>query len=162
MDRNGRPTSPKATYRTLIYFRSRNPRQPWLLALPAMLDAAALHLAALCPQSAPGGARPLHLPAGDRRGAGGRISDDPRPDDPLALAREEFDTAVEHLAGNVERTPDEAWPHFCGWRVNYETAAANIAAHLDLVPAPWPGARARLGAAEARPDRPVDREPEAA
>lgn len=154
------------TYRTLIYFRSRNPRQPWPLALLAMLDAAALHLA-LCPDSAPAEARPL-LRVGFtcmRELAavlGVRVNDDPRPDDPLTLSREEFDAAVEHLAERgwtFERTPEEAWPHFRGWRVNYETAAANIAAHLDLVPAAWSGARARLGAAQARPDRPVDRTP---
>lgn len=80
------------TYRTLIYFRSRNPRQPWPLALLAMLDAAALHLA-LCPGSAPAEARPL-LRVGFtcmRELAavlGVRVNDDPRPDDPLTLSRE--------------------------------------------------------------------------
>lgn len=154
------------TYRTLIYFRSRNPRQPWPLALLAMLDAAALHLA-LCPESAPVEARPL-LRVGFtcmREVAtvlGVHVNADPRPDDPVALPREDFDEAVRRLAmagWRFERTADEAWPHFRGWRVNYETAARNIAAHLDLVPAAWSGVRARLGAAEARPDRPVDHEP---
>ena len=46
------------TYRTLIYFRSRYPRQAWPLALLAVLDAAALHLS-LNPETAPAETRPL-------------------------------------------------------------------------------------------------------
>jgi hypothetical protein len=120
------------TYRTLICFRSRYPEQPWPLALLAVLDAAALHLA-LCPESAPPEARPLlrvgyvtmrSLAATLRA----PVSADPHPGDPLMLTRAEFDDAVRHLAeaGRAfERQPDEAWPHFRGWRVNYEMAAHN-------------------------------------
>lgn len=157
-----------STYRTLIYFRSRNPRQAWPLALLAVLDAAALQ-AALCPESAPASARPLlRIGFTSIRALaatlGVRVNDDPRPDDPLALTREEFDAAVRHLAEagwTFERSPEEAWPHFRGWRVNYETAFYSIAAHLDLPPAVWSGARAYLGApaSPALPERPADREP---
>jgi hypothetical protein len=154
------------TYRTLIYFRSRNPRQAWPLALLAVLDAAALHLA-LCPDSAPAEARPLLRVGFTAMRAvaatlGVRVNEDPDPGDPLALTREDFGAAVRHLAEAgwaFERSPDEAWPHFRGWRVNYETAAYNIAAHLDLPPAVWSGSRARLGAVAAMPQRPVNREP---
>jgi hypothetical protein len=154
------------TYRMLIYFRSRNPRQAWPLALLAVLDAAALHLA-LCPDSAPAEARPL-LRVGFTsmravaRTLGVEVNDDPHPGDPLELTREDFGMAARHLteAGwRFERSPDEAWPHFRGWRVNYETAAYNIAAHLDLPPAVWSGSRSYLGAVAAMPQRPVDREP---
>ncbi len=153
------------TYRTLIYFRSRYPENPWPLALLAVLDAAALHLS-LCPSSAPAEARPLmrvgYLAMRQiARTLGVPASDDPHPDDPLRLTREEFDDAVRHLveAGWVfERKPDEAWPHFRGWRVNYELEAQGIAAHLDLVPALWSGPRARLGQIR-RPLRPAHREP---
>lgn len=153
------------TYRTLIYFRSRYPEQAWPLALLAVLDAAALHLS-LCPAAAPAEIRPL-LRVGyitmraiaSTLGVG--VSDDPHPDDPLVLTREEFDQGVQHLAEAgwaSERSPDEAWPHFRGWRVNYETAAHGIAAHLDLPPALWSGPRARLGGASL-PRRPAHREP---
>jgi hypothetical protein len=154
------------TYRMLIYFRSRNPRQAWLLALLAVLDAAALHLA-LCPDSAPVEARPL-LRIGFTtmravaRTLGVRVNEDPHPGDPLALPREEFDAAVRRLAEagwTFERSAEDAWPHFRGWRVNYETAAYNVAAHLDLPSAVWSGSRARLGAIAAMPERPVNREP---
>jgi hypothetical protein len=47
-----------STYRALNYFRSRGPRNPWPLALLAVLDAAALQLS-LCPDTAPVSARPL-------------------------------------------------------------------------------------------------------
>jgi MFS family permease len=161
-------TESHASYRTLIYFRSRNPEQAWPLALLAVLDAAALHLA-LCPQSAPAEARPLlrigftamRTIATTLRVP---VNDDPHPDDPLGLTRAEFDAAIRHLAQagwTFERSPDEAWPHVRGWRVNYETAAWNVAAHLDVPPAPWSGPRARLGAVATLPRRPVDRVPEA-
>jgi hypothetical protein len=154
------------TYRMLIYFRSRNPRQAWPLALLAVLDAAALHLA-LCPDSAPAEARPLlRIGFTAMRSVAGtlgvQVNDDPHPGDSLELTRADFDAAVHRLAEvgwTFERSPDQAWPHFRGWRVNYETAAYNIAAHLDLPPAAWSGSRARLGAAAAMPQRPVNREP---
>ena len=43
----------------------------------------------------------------------------------------------------IERDPAEAWPHFVGWRVNYERAAYAIAATVDAVPALWSGPRRR-------------------
>jgi hypothetical protein len=156
------------TYRPLIYFRSRYPQQPWPLALLAVLDAAALHLS-LNPSSVPAEARPLMRVGyiamrSIARSVGIEVEDDPRPDDPLVLTKDDFDEAVRHIAETgwtFERKPDEAWPHFRGWRVNYEAAAHGIAAHLDLPSAPWSGQRTRLGQAPARPQRPPHREPRA-
>jgi hypothetical protein len=59
-----------------------------------------------------------------------------------------------------ERTPDEAWLHFRGWRVNYELAGYGIAAYLDLPKAMWSGPRRRSGR-EMAPARPAHREPAA-
>jgi hypothetical protein len=157
------------TYRTLIYFRSRYPQQPWPLALLAVLDAAALHLS-LNPDSAPAETRPLlrvgYITMRTIAGTLGiEVNDDPHPDDPMVLTKAEFDEAVQHLADagwTFERTPDEAWMHFRGWRVNYEAAAHGIAAYLDLPPALWSGPReARIGQGTGRPSRPAHREPEA-
>jgi hypothetical protein len=154
------------TYRPLIYFRSRYPQQPWPLALLAVLDAAALHLS-LCPSSAPAEARPL-LRVGYTtmrsiaRALAIDVDDDPRPDDPLVLTKADFDEAVRHVAEAgwaFERQGDEAWPHFRGWRVNYEAAAHGIAAHLDLPPTLWSGPRTRLGQPPRMPQRPPHREP---
>lgn len=153
------------TYRTLIYFRSRYPEQAWPLALLAVLDAAALHLS-LNPESAPAEIRPfLRVGYITMRSIastlGIEVSDDPHPDDPLVLTKAEYDEAVQHIAEagwTFERPPDQAWPHFRGWRVNYEAAAHSIAAYLDLPPALWSGSRSRRGIA-AMPRRPAHREP---
>jgi hypothetical protein len=153
-------------YRTLIFFRSPDPAASWLLSLLAVLDAAALHLA-FNPRSAPPEARPL-LRVGYltmrklARGVGIPVSEDPRPDDPIALTREEFGAAVDHMrrAGwEFERSADEAWPHFHGWRVNYEGAAYALARFLDLPPAVWSGTRPRHRPPPQMPVRPPHREP---
>jgi hypothetical protein len=153
-------------YRTLVYFRSPDPANSWLLALLAVLDAAALHLA-LCPRTAPHEARPL-MRVGYitirklAHSHGLPVSDDPHPEDPISLTRADYDVAVERLirAGwTFERTPEDAWPHFHGWRVNYEAAAYGLARYLDLPPAPWSGPRQRRREATLLPVRPPHREP---
>jgi hypothetical protein len=58
-----------------------------------------------------------------------------------------------------EREPDEAWPHFHGWRVNYEAAAYALARFLDLPPAVWSGSRPRHRPPPQLPARPPHREP---
>jgi hypothetical protein len=153
-------------YRTLVYFRSLDPMASWLLSLLAVLDGAALHLA-LNPSSAPHQARPLlrvgyltlrHLAAAMNLPA----ADDPAPTDPIDLTRADFDEAVRwlHEAGwQTERLADDAWPHFRGWRVNYEAAAYRLAYHLDLPPALWSGPRRRGRPAARPPLRPADRKP---
>jgi len=153
-------------YRTLVYFRSPDPAASWLLSLLAVLDGAALHLS-LNPSSAPHEARPL-LRVGYvtlRRLATSMdlaVPTDPAPTDPIELTRAEFDEAVHwlHEAGwQTERLAADAWPHFHGWRVNYETAIYKLAYHLDLPPALWSGPR-RPGRISALPPvRPADRRP---
>src|SRR5215467_8108534 len=153
-------------YRTLVFFRSPDPQTSWLLSLLAVLDAAALHLA-FNPSSAPPEARPL-LRVGYltmrklARGLGITVNEDPHPDDPLVLTRKEFDAAVEHMreAGwQFERSADDAWPHFHGWRVNYEAAAYAMAGFLDLPPAVWSGERPQHRAPPQLRVRPPHREP---
>ena len=41
----------------------------------------------------------------------------------------------------MERTADESWRHFAGWRVNYESIAYRLASSINAVPAPWSGPR---------------------
>jgi len=155
-----------SSYPSLLRFRSPEPHSSWVVSQLAVLDAAALHLAA-CPRSAPFTARlcvqmgftclrkltrTLRIP----------IEEDPRPDDPLRLSWEEFVQGWERIASAgfpVERTPQEAWPHFRGWRVNYEAAAYKLASGLDAVPARWSGPRRHeRGPFESR--RLVNRTPE--
>lgn len=154
------------TYRALIYFRSPDPARSWLLSLLAVLDAAALHLA-VCPRSAPAEARPLlrvgYVTARKlARRLGVAVPDDPRPEDPVAIRRADFDEALDRLmdAGwTFERDLDEAWRHFRGWRVNYEAAIHGMACFLDLPPAPWSGTRRPGWPADVPPKRPPHRVP---
>jgi hypothetical protein len=154
-----------SSYRTLIYFRSPEPKRSWLLALLSVLDAAALHLA-ICPQSAPTQARAVlrmgYLTLRKLASVSGiKVENDPAPDAPLQLTREQFDSAVAQVVSSgwlPERDLDEAWIHFRGWRVNYEAAAYGLAFHLDVVPALWSGPR-RNSEAVLPPDRPIDRRP---
>jgi len=139
-----------STYPVLLRFRSPQPYSSWLVGLVAVLDSAAMHLA-LDPSSAPMEAR-LCLRMGFTclrelaRAVGIDVDPDPRPDAPVELRFEEFTAGVERLAEvgfPMERAAPDAWPDFCGWRVNYEAAALALAWRLDVVPAPWTGARRR-------------------
>jgi hypothetical protein len=153
-------------YRNLAYFRSPDPTSSWLISLVAVLDAAALQLA-LCPGSAPPEARPLlrvGYTAVQRlsRQFGLPVNEDPHPTDELDLTRAEFDEAVAWLREAdwiIERDPDDAWPHFRGWRVNYETPAYALALFLDLPPALWSGPRRDAHRRAQPPRRPAHRSP---
>jgi hypothetical protein len=138
-----------------------------VLALLSVLDAAAMQLA-LNPNSAPSQAR-LSL----RMGYTGlrRISDalgwsydaDPMPDGPLRLTADDFAEAVAllHDVGfATERTAEQAWPHFRGWRVNYEDLAYRWAERVLAPPAPWSGTRTRLREQNVTPRRPPHRTPD--
>jgi hypothetical protein len=88
---------------------------------------------------------------------------DPMPDGPLQLTEEQFAAAVALLADvgfATERTPEEAWPHFRGWRVNYETLAYRWADRLLAPPAPWSGTRRGLREQNVTPRRPPHRSPD--
>jgi hypothetical protein len=155
------------TYTVLLLFRSPDPWSSWILALLSVLDAAAMHLA-LNPTTAPSQAR-LCLRMGYV--ALQRISDalrwsydhDPMPDGLLQLTAEDFAAAVAlvHDVGfPTERDADEAWPHFRGWRVNYEDLAYRWADRVLAPPAPWSGTRTSLSAQHIGPRRPPHRSPD--
>ena len=59
----------------------------------------------------------------------------------------------------MERSAEEAWPHFRGWRVNYEALAYRLAYELDVVPAHWSGPR-RGDLPPIATRRPANRTPE--
>ncbi|WP_377273050.1 hypothetical protein [Peterkaempfera sp. SMS 1(5)a] len=153
------------SYVILSRFRSPRPDRHWIVSLLSVMDAAAMQLA-LNPGRAPGEAR-LALRAGfvclrDIADIWRIAYDpDPSPDTPIRLAYEDFAAAVAHATANgysIERTPEEAWPQFRGWRVNYEQLAQRFAYLLDVVPAPWSGPRRTL-AETVTPVTPVDRKP---
>ncbi|MDP9068407.1 MAG: hypothetical protein M3N53_08710 [Actinomycetota bacterium] len=155
------------TYTVLIWFRSPHPLRSWVLALLAVLDSAALYLA-FAPTSAPGEAR-LCLRMGFT--CLRNIADvlripydpDPFPDDPTELTYEQFVGGVNRLREigfPMERTPEEAWPHFQGWRINYEHIAYTLADAVVAPPGPWSGPRSHLPGLTIVPQRPPNRSPD--
>jgi hypothetical protein len=154
------------TYPVLLLFRSPEPWFSWLLALLAVLDGAAMHLA-LSPATASSNARlclRMGFTALDRIGSmlGWHLDPDPLPESPIDLTFGEFEYAVrmlEQVGFPIERSAEDAWPDFHGWRVNYETAAYRLADRLVVPPAPWSGPRRHLGPDIVEPRRPPHRRP---
>ena len=138
-----------ATYLALINFRSPRALSSWLTAQLAVLDAAALYLSLLPDASGAVSAR-LCLRGGFSclgniaRARGFAIPEEADPSEGIALTYEEFVDAIERLASvdfPLERSNEEAWRDFVGWRVNYEAAANAIARAIDAPPALWSGPR---------------------
>jgi hypothetical protein len=155
-----------SNYSVLVRFRSPNPYRSWIVALLAVMDSAAMYLA-LAPERAPYQARLcLRMGFTALRDVAQTLrlphNPDPRPDDPVELTYEMFLTGVQRLRDvgfPIERSPEEAWPHFRGWRVNYEDLASRLADLVDAPPAPWSGTRTHFPEV-IEPIRPVDRRPD--
>jgi hypothetical protein len=137
------------TYLPLVRFRSPRPMSNWVTALLAVLDSAALYLS-LCPDSAPEVPARLCLRSGFScfrdvaRAMGINVPEEADPSAGISLTYEEFRQGVADMQKvdfPIERDPAEAWPHFVGWRVNYEEAAYAVALAVDAVPALWSGPR---------------------
>ena len=152
------------TYPTLIWFRSPRGWPHWLIAQLAVLDAAALHLC-LAPSADPRLRARLCLRMGFsalRQIAHAlhlEVDDDPDPETETAVTFEQFAQAVAQLEAvgyPIEVSAEVAWPHFRGWRVNYEAAAYAIAYAVDAPPALWSGPR-RWSEVEVAPFRPPNR-----
>jgi hypothetical protein len=155
-------TESHTTYLPLVRFRSPTPLSSWVTALLAVLDSAALFLV-LSPKAAPVVPARLCLRSGFicfnrvARAMGFDIPDEADPEAGIALTYAEFLDAVarmKEVGFPVERTPEEAWPEFVGWRVNYERAAYAVADAIYAVPAKWSGPR-RHEAASMAPIRPA-------
>ena len=153
-------------YPVLLRFRSPVSFSSWLVALVAVLDSAALWLA-LAPGRAPAVECRLALQMGFTalRAIAGTVGipvdPDPDPDGELQLGYDEYLEGVARISSTtfpMERSPEEAWPDFRGWRANYEPIAYALADRLDAVRAPWTGTR-RTGDPLATPVRPANRRP---
>ncbi|MFB7619312.1 hypothetical protein [Kitasatospora sp. NPDC056181] len=154
-----------SNYPVLLSFRSPQPNRSWVVGLVAVMDAAAIHLA-INPRSAPPEAR-LVLRAGFTalrdiaRSLRVDFDPDPSPETPIRLTYTEFDAAVAMITAAGfprERATADAWPHFHGWRVNYEALAYELARRSDAVPTLWTGPR-DFHAPAIPPARPADRRP---
>jgi hypothetical protein len=144
-----------ANYPALIWFRSPVSTRSWLLGLVAIMDSAALYHA-VSPSQAPRQAR-LCLSMGTNclRSMAGALQitfdPDPIPTAGTRLTREEFAYGFERLEEvhfPLERTQDDAWRHFQGWRVNYESIVDTLTTLIMPPPAPWFLPRPGLGKAE--------------
>jgi hypothetical protein len=155
-----------SSYPILIRFRSPHPMASWLISLLAVMDSAALY-SAVAPEDVPIEGR-LCLAMGFRclrqlaTTIGIPYDEDPRPDAGTVITRAEFDEGIARLQSvgfPMVRTPDEAWPHFQGWRVNYESIAYRLAWSIDAVPAQWSGPR-RSGGRAISTKRVINRTPD--
>jgi hypothetical protein len=127
-----------------MWFRSPVPWRSWLTAIAAMLDAAALQ-DAINPGSAPRQARQcIQMGVYMLRSLADALhiayDPDPLPNAPVRLTYEEYLVGIERLVQvefPFERTPEEAWRHFSGWRVNYEPLIDALSVTVMAPPAPW-------------------------
>jgi hypothetical protein len=153
-------------YPVLVWWRSPHPLRSWILALIALMDSAAMYNA-LSPSQAPiEGRLVLRMGFTCLRSIAEvmRIpfDPDPLPNDPIELTYEEFAGGVHRLEDvgfPMERTMEEAWDHFKGWRVNYEGVAYALADAVVAPPGPWSGDRKHLPGMAIIPQRPADRRP---
>jgi hypothetical protein len=132
------------SFPALVFFRSPQPDHSWLTAAGAVLDGASLAVSTLDMERDV--QAELCIRAGYialRRIAaffGIPFDSDPRPDDPITIARSEFDAVYDRLAEGgvpVKLDRDKAWRDFAGWRVNYDTVLIALAG-LTMAPfAPW-------------------------
>jgi hypothetical protein len=154
-----------SNYPVLMRFRSPQPHTSWLIGLLSVMDSAAL-LLSLTPSRDRLEPR-LCLRMGFvalgqmGRAVGLPVDPDPDPDGELQLTYQDFEAGVQRLLDvgfEIERTVEEAWPHFRGWRVNYESTAYALAYRLDAVPGLWSGPR-RFADPPMPPHRPANRQP---
>ena len=153
-------------YPVLTRFRSPTQLGSWLVGLVAVLDSAALWMA-LAPGRAPAVQARLCLRMGFlalraiAETVGLDVDHDPDPDAELHLTYDEYLAGVARITSTtfqIERSPEQAWPDFRGWRVNYESVAYALMDRLDAVPGPWTGTRAN-GDRMVEPTRPANRTP---
>ncbi|UCD98310.1 MAG: hypothetical protein JSV42_15345 [Chloroflexota bacterium] len=128
----------------LVFFRSPQPSHSWITAAGAVLDAAALTLSSLdIPHDFQAD---LCLRAGylALRNIADffKVAYNPNPSagDPISIAREEFDAALDQLASQdlpVKFNRDQAWRDYAGWRVNYDQVLLALAELTEAPEAPW-------------------------
>jgi len=132
------------SFPAVVFFRSPQPDHSWVTSAGAILDSASLLLSAVDRPSDPDAAYCIRAGYLSLR----RIADffripydpDPRPNDPIAIERDEFEEACERLAAQgipLKDDRDQAWRDFAGWRVNYDRVLIALAG-LTMAPyAPW-------------------------
>jgi hypothetical protein len=137
------------SFAPLSFFRSPKPERSWVTASGAIMDAAALRLAAIDLPFEPRAA--LCIRAGYLAFQsladffGMEYDPNPDPSDPISITRDEFEQALDELddVGLPLKTDrDQVWRDFAGWRVNYDKVLLGIAALTRAPYAPWSSDRA--------------------
>jgi hypothetical protein len=128
----------------LVYFRSPDPQRSWVNAAGAVLDTAALRQSALdvpWTPNAPLMIRSGYLALREIAGFYGfDYAEDPAPDDPITITRDEFDDVCNALAATgapMRADREQAWKDFAGWRVNYDAVLLELANWVQAPYAPW-------------------------
>lgn len=142
----------------VIFFRSQQPDRSWITAAGTILDAAALARSTLDIPNEP--QADLCIRAGFITLR--RICDffripynaNPKPDDPISIARVEFDQVYDDLAKQgipLRADRDRAWRDYAGWRVNYDVPLLALCA-LTMAPyAAWSSDRSLRSSQITRP-----------
>jgi hypothetical protein len=132
------------SYGALTFFRSPNSNRNWVTASGAVLDTMALRMSVIDMPWTPNA--PLCIRSGFlalREVAGFfgfDYDDDPEPDDPISISRDEFDAVWSELdsAGvPLKSDREQAWTDFAGWRVNYDAVLLSLASFVGAPYAPW-------------------------
>jgi hypothetical protein len=140
----------------LPFFRSPQPDRSWVTAAGVVLDGAALYSSTLDLPRSPSAELCIRTGYLSLRTIAGLFSipydPDPDPDDPISIARDEFDAAFDRLAASglpMRTDRDQAWRDFAGWRVNYDAVLVALAGMIRAPYAPWSSDRSAT-----RPHRP--------
>ncbi len=128
----------------LVYFRSQRLGSSWITCAGAVLDTAAISVAALELPAPPQAAVTLRTGFMALRSIAGffgaPIDLAPSASDPISIYREEFDLLLDELASAglpLKPDRDQAWHDFSGWRVNYDAALLALCALVDAPATPW-------------------------
>ena len=128
----------------LQYFRSRRVGSNWVTAAGAVLDTAALSIAALDLERSAQAAITVRAGFLALRSIaqfhGLEIETDPPPNAPIAIHRQEFDLLLDELADQgipVNADRERAWRDFAGWRVNYDRPLIALCALVEAPAASW-------------------------
>jgi hypothetical protein len=128
----------------LPFFRSPQPDRSWVTAAGVVLDAASLYCSTLDVPRSPSAELCIRTGYLSLR----TIADffaipfdpDPAPDDPISIARDEFDAVYDRMAANglpVRADREQAWRDFVGWRVNYDVVLVTLAGMIRAPYAQW-------------------------
>jgi hypothetical protein len=132
------------SFPALVFFRSPQPEHSWVTAGGAILDGASLLLSAVDRPHDPSAAYCIRagylslLRVADFFGI--PYNPDAGPDDPISIARDEFDEACDALRAQglpIVADLDRAWRDFRGWRTNYDRVVVALAGLTMSPPAPW-------------------------